>query len=88
MGMESNSLKYKKLRIFRNSRIVRLNLFLSAQVTICKEWGWTGEVFPDLPILSPCANGSQEFFSAIENCLSNDPTFELPKLMKDIGNHN
>ena len=45
-------------------------------------------MFPDLPILSPCANGSHEFFSAIENCLSNVPAFELPKLMKDIENLN
>ena len=58
------------------------------QVTICKEWGWTGEVFPEFPMLSPCANGSHEFFKAIENCLINEPNFDLGKLIQDTRNMN
>ena len=39
-------------------------------------------------MLGPCANDSHEFFQAIENCLINDPNFDLTRLIVDTKNLN
>ena len=56
------------------------------QITICKEWGWDGSVFPEFPALASCANGDHGFFNAVENCLNNDPNFDLDQFITNVKN--
>ena len=36
--------------------------------------------------MAGCANGDHGFFNAVENCLNNDPNFDLYQFITDVKN--